>query len=135
MKPVSTASSRSPSATRCVSAWPPRRSSASKRVTCAVREATYAAVSPATPEPTTARRGVGVSVIAALGVEGELGDDLVARPGGLGPRVLDADRGAVRSGGVPAEQHLVVRSLGHDPGLGHRRPVLEPEHVLLALRR
>ena len=45
---------REPSCTSWVSACPPSRSSASYSVTCAARAATWAAVSPDTPEPMTA---------------------------------------------------------------------------------
>src|SRR3954447_13391602 len=110
MKPVSMASSWSPpgrrSVTRWVSAWPPSRSSASSSVTCAVREATYAAVSPATPEPTTATR-CGGGVIAASGIEADERDHVVAGLGGFGPGVLDGDAGAVGGGGITTEDDLV----------------------------
>src|SRR4051794_12736773 len=123
MKPVSMASSRSPSMTRWVSAWPPRRSSASKSVTCALREATYAAVSPATPEPMTATRCGAM----ALSIEAEERDDVVARLGRLLVGFLDGDAGAVGARGVSAEQDLVVRALGHDAGRHHHLVVLEPQ--------
>ena len=52
---MSTATVRPPTSTRWVSAWPPSRSSASYRVTWHPAErSTWAAVRPATPEPTTA---------------------------------------------------------------------------------
>src|SRR3954447_16306622 len=134
MKPVSIASSRSSaSRTRCVSAWPPRRSSASKSVTWAVREATYAAVSPATPEPTTAIR-CGVVVIGSLSREAEGCGDLAAGLGGFAAGVLDGDGCAVGAGRVTAEDDPVVRVRRHDPGRRHRAAVLEPEDVLLAGR-
>ena len=89
-----------------------------------VREATYAAVSPATPEPTTAIRcGVGV-IEAVLGVEGEQGDDVVAGLGRFPPAgstvipaplavaasPLSTTSLSVRRGISPAEHHARRRA-------------------------
>src|SRR5690349_23120581 len=123
MKPVSTASFRPPSGTRWVSAWPPSRSSASNSVTWAVREATYAATRPATPEPTTATRS---------GIERDERDDVVARLGRRRAGLLDGDAGPVRRGSVAVEHDRVVRAGRHDAGGHHLVAVLEPQDVVVA---
>ena len=140
MKPVSMASSRSPSlrcsVTTWVSACPPSRSSASKRVTWAVREATYAAVSPATPEPTTAMRcGVGVAVIAGRPRPRRRRRRRCRPVGSVGSSSASSMliAAAVAVAGVPAEHHFVVGPAGHDPGRDHHAVVLQPQCVGLAV--
>src|SRR4051794_17932237 len=122
------------STTVWVSAWPPSRSSTSKRVTWAVREATYAAVSPATPAPTTATRS-GTPITTWSRIERNDRDHVVAGLGRLRVGLLDGDPGAVRRGRVAAEDDLVVRTGGHHPGGDHHLAVLQPEVVVVARRR
>src|SRR5512140_129709 len=114
MKPVSMQTSPSLVGTVWVSACPPRRSSASRRVTSAEADTTYAAVSPATPLPMTPTRRIWSLVMAGLGrsLEVEQGDRL--RGGGVRPSVrLDGDPDAGGVGGVALEQHRPAPRLRH----------------------
>src|SRR3712207_1941663 len=132
MKPVSMARVRSPSATRWVSAWPPRRSSASKRVTRADFAATWGAVNPATPEPITATR---VPIPMGLGLlEGDERDRRQRRL--LRPaRGLDGDAGTGRRGRVTLEEDPLLAAPVHQAGRHHADAlVVEPELVDLAVR-
>ena len=131
MKPVSIASSPSGVATRWVSAWPPRRSSASKRVTWAVREATHAAVSPATPEPTTAmRRGRGGHV-ASVRSKTAIGSLVGCLEPPSGSTVMPT---AAAAPADPVEDDGLVGLVGHQPGGDELVAVDEPQLVVLARR-
>src|SRR5689334_10147568 len=94
MKPVSTATV--PPVARTTSwvwACPPRRSSASYRVTSALRWRTHAAVSPETPPPMTAMRRGEVSAIVRR--------VRCRRPFGLGEDVAEYLRDELRGEAPP----------------------------------
>src|SRR3954454_3888969 len=137
MKPVSMLTSPSLVGTVWVSAWPPRRSSASSRVTAAEAETTWAAVRPATPLPITATRRIWSMVMAGSGRSLEVEQGYRLRGGGVRPSLrLDGDPDTGGVGGVALEQHRPASRLPYGAGGDHLPGAgLQPQLVDPARRR